>query len=83
MSGIERRAIKQGFAYYSPIRFSELPRYYRENVADIDVALFQVAPMDQFGYFNFGPNATYMADMCTRAKKIVVEVNDFSSGLHR
>lgn len=90
MSGIERRAIKQGFAYYSPIRFSELPRYYRENVADIDVALFQVAPMDQFGYFNFGPNATYMADMCTRAKKIVVEVNEnmprtlggFSDSIH-
>ena len=76
MSGIERKAINAGFAYYAPIRFSELPRYYRENVEDIDIALFQVAPMDKFGYFNFGPSATYMADMCSRAKKIVVEVNE-------
>ncbi len=90
MSGIERKAINAGFAYYAPIRFSELPRYYRENVEDIDVAMFQVAPMDQFGYFNFGPCATYMADMCSRSKKIIVEVNEnmprtlggFKEGIH-
>ena len=28
MSGIERRAINDGFAFYSPMRFSELPKYY-------------------------------------------------------
>ena len=32
MGGIERKAINEGFAYYSPIRYSELPRYYAENV---------------------------------------------------
>ena len=32
MSGIERALIKRGCAYYSPIRYSELPRYYREHV---------------------------------------------------
>ena len=26
-----------------------------------DVAVFQVAPMDEHGYFNFGPNASHMA----------------------
>ena len=31
MSGIERKAINEGIAYYSPIRYSELPRYVREN----------------------------------------------------
>lgn len=31
MSGIERRAIAEGFSFYSPIRYSELPRYYRES----------------------------------------------------
>ena len=29
MSGIERKLIARGCAYYSPIRYSELPRYYR------------------------------------------------------
>ena len=46
MSGIERHAVNSGLAYYVPIRYSELPRYYRENVERVDVAFFQVAPMD-------------------------------------
>lgn len=54
MSGIERKAIAQGFSYYAPIRYSELPRYYRESASKPDVAIFQVAPMDEHGYFNFG-----------------------------
>lgn len=76
MTGIERKAINEGFAFYAPVRYSELPRYYRENVKDIDVAMFQVSPMDNFGYFNFGPNASHMQDMCARAKTIIVEVNE-------
>ena len=28
MSGIERKAIAQGFAFYGPMRYSELPRFY-------------------------------------------------------
>ena len=75
MSGVERKMAKEGMAYYIPIRYSELPRYYRENLAPIDVAMFQVAPMDSHGYFNFGPNASHMAAVCERAKVIIVEVN--------
>lgn len=90
MTGIERKAVKEGVAFYAPVRYSELPRYYRENVTDIQVALFQVAPMDQFGFFSFGPNASHMADMCDRTDKIIVEVNEnlprclggFRDGIH-
>lgn len=76
MSGIERKAIAQGFAYYAPIRYSELPRYYRESTTPPDVAIFQVAPMDEHGYFNFGPNASHMIACCERAQTIIVEVNE-------
>ncbi len=75
MGGIERKAVAQGFSFYSPIRYSELPRYYRDMPEDVDVAVFQVAPMDNHGYFNFGPNASHMAAVCERSKKIIVEVN--------
>ena len=75
MTGIERKSIADGIGYYAPIRYSELPRYYRELPDPVDVAMFRVAPMDNEGYFNFGPSASHMADMCSRAKKIVVEVN--------
>ena len=42
MGGLERKAISKGFAYYSPLKYSELPRYYRENIKHLNVAMFQV-----------------------------------------
>ena len=89
MSGIERKAVDQGFAYYGPMRYSELPRFYRENV-EVDVVMIQVTPMDEHGYFNFGPSASHLADMCRTAKHIIVEVNanmprclgGFDEGIH-
>ena len=75
MSGIERKLINRGCAYYAPIRYSELPRYYRDIDTPDDVAMFQVAPMDKHGYFNFGPNASHLMAMCETAKTVIVEVN--------
>ena len=47
MSGVERKMMKEGFAYYAPIRYSELPSYYENCIAPPDVAMLQVAPMDE------------------------------------
>lgn len=90
MSGIERKYISRGCAYYAPIRYSELPRYYRDSITGDDVAMFQVAPMDKHGYFNFGPNASHLMAVCETSKKIIVEVNEnmprclggFENGIH-
>ena len=75
MSGIERKAAGRGIAFYAPLRYSELPRYYRENITPPDVAMIQVTPMDKHGYFNFGPNASHLAAMCETAGHVIVEVN--------
>ncbi len=75
MGGIERRAIAEGFSFYAPIRYSELPRYYRDSKTPPNVAMFQVAPMDEHGFFNFGPSASHMAACCEKADTIIVEVN--------
>ena len=90
MSGIERKYISRGFAYYSPIRYSELPRYYRDSIQPDDVVMLMVAPKDKHGYFNFGPNASHLTAMCETSKKIIVEVNEnmprclggFENGVH-
>lgn len=90
MGGIERKAIAQNFSFYNPIRYSELPRYYRDSATPSRVAMFQVAPMDKHGYFNFGPNASHMAAVCELAEIIIVEVNEnmprclggFEEGIH-
>lgn len=90
MGGIERKAISRGFSFYSPMRYSELPRYYKESKNPPDVAIFQVAPMDNHGYFNFGPSASHMMACCETAKCVIVEVNKnmprclggFEEGIH-
>ena len=76
MGGIERKLIARGCSFYSPIRYSELPRYYRDGAAKVNVAMFQVAPMDAHGYFNFGPNASHLGAVCEVADVIIVEVNE-------
>ena len=75
MSGIERKAVNEGFAYYIPLRYSELPGYYRDCIKTLDVAMFQVAPMDEHGWFNFGPGGSHLKAVCECAKTVIVEVN--------
>lgn len=90
MSGIERKLISRGCAYYAPLRYSELPRYYREHIAHDNVLMIVVAPMDNHGFFNFGPNASHLMAACETADHIIVEVNKnmprclggFEEGIH-
>ena len=89
-SGIERKAVAKGFCFYAPIKYSELPRYYRDSKTPPRVAMFQASPMDAHGFFNFGPNASHMAACCEVADIIIVEVNKnmprclggFENGIH-
>lgn len=71
-----RKVINRKKAYYAPIRYSELPRYYRENIAPIRVACVQAAPMDEHGYFNFGLTASHLYAMLERSEIFIIEVNE-------
>ena len=70
-----KAAQQQRPVYYAPIRYSELPRYIRENVEPIDISVRQVAPMDEHGFFNFGPQNSHSKAVCDRARIVIVEVN--------
>ena len=74
-SGIDRKIIGKGMGYFMPMRYSELPRFYREHLDPVDVVMLQTTPMDTFGNFNFGLNCSHLADVLARAKCIIVEVN--------
>lgn len=90
MSGVERKLVNRGIGYYSPLRYSELPRWYREIDCPPRVVMLQVSPMDKHGYFNFGPNASHLYAACERAEAVIVEVNKnmprclggFENGIH-
>ncbi|MGI6428772.1 MAG: acetyl-CoA hydrolase/transferase C-terminal domain-containing protein [Syntrophomonadaceae bacterium] len=72
----DRRAAQQQRAvYYAPIRYSELPRYVREHIEPIDIAVHQVAPMDEHGYFNYGPQNSHSQAVFDRSRLVIVEVN--------
>ena len=73
-SGIDRKIITKGMGFFSPMRYSELPRFYRENLS-VDVAMLQVTPMDSHGNFSFALAASHLADMLEKAKVIILEVN--------
>ncbi|MBQ1351171.1 MAG: butyryl-CoA:acetate CoA-transferase [Oscillospiraceae bacterium] len=75
-TGVDRKVIGKGMGYFSPMRYSELPRFYRENLDPVDVAMLQTTPMDAHGNFNFGLATSHIADVLARAKCIIVEVNE-------
>lgn len=75
-SGADRKMCKEGRCWYIPMNFNELPSYWLGNDCGIDVAMFQVTPMDQNGNFNLGPQVSDMRGVIESAKKIVVEVNE-------
>ena len=88
--GIERKLMDAGFVFYNPLRYSELPRLYREDIRHVDVAMLQVSPMDKHGWFSFGLDVSHLAALCEVADKIILEVNEnmpvclggFETGIH-
>jgi len=75
-TGPDRKIIDMGAGFYSPMRYSELPGFYRNCVEPIGVAICQVTPMDKHGYFNFGPSASHQMATFDNAKIKIVEVNE-------
>ena len=73
-SGVDRKIIAKGMGFFAPIRYSELPRFYRDGLT-VDVAMLQVTPMDSHGNFSYALAASHLADMLDKAKAIIVEVN--------
>ena len=74
-SGVDRKIMAKGMGFFAPIRYSELPRYYRDSNVRVDVAMLQVTPMDSHGNFSYALSASHLADLLEKARVIIVEVN--------
>ena len=81
LSGRERKLVQNGQAYYIPIKYSEVPRWIRENL-QTDVVAIQVAPMDEHGYFSFGVTVSHYAAAIEKARAVIVEVNEDMPSVH-
>jgi len=76
MSALDRQMNKQGICWFHPVQFRENTKMWEENVESIDVSMAQAAPMDEYGYFNLGPQCGEYPGVFRRAGKIILEVND-------
>lgn len=75
-TGTERKCNKSGNCWFLPVQFRENPKFYEECRPTFDVVMFQVAPMDKSGNFNFGPQVGEYWGILKNAKKVIVEVNE-------
>ena len=74
-SGYERKLCDAGRAFFTPMLFRDLDRYYRQFLT-VDVAMLSVSPMDENGYFNLSGALGAERGIADTAKKIIVEVNE-------
>jgi len=72
----DRRLHDQGNMFYMPIQFSQLQDVISNETFRIDYYVQQVSPMDQYGFFSFGPANTYSFEGCLKATKVILEVNE-------
>ncbi len=70
-----RKLHTMGLASYIPITYHQGPRIVRKY-QEIDVAVVVAAPMDKSGYFNFGISNSICGSCLSKAKKVVIEINE-------
>src|SRR5258708_11042755 len=73
-SGLDRKMHDRGLAHHIPMNFGEAPDNYRRFI-DVDIAVLKTAPMDDHGFFNFGPAVTYHKAITEKAKTVIVETD--------
>jgi acyl-CoA hydrolase len=74
-STYERRKHDAGRCNYSPLNLGEVPDYYRRFLDPVDIVILQTCPMDEGGYFNFGPTNFWQRAIIERAHLVIVEIN--------
>ena len=71
-----RDAISDGRGDYTPCFFFEIPRLFKNNILNVDVALIQVSPPDKHGYCSYGVSCDYTKAASENAKIVIAQVND-------
>ncbi|MBV8631521.1 MAG: 4-hydroxybutyrate CoA-transferase, partial [Silvibacterium sp.] len=74
-SAYDRRKHDSGCCHYVPLNLGEVPDYYRRFLDHVDIAVLKTCPMDDGGYFNFGPTNMWHRAVVERAKLVIVEIN--------
>ena len=72
----DRAMMQEGNCWYIPILFNEESLYWELEDNYFDICCIQVAPMDRYGNFNFGPVNADLHGILNNSKTVIVEVNE-------
>lgn len=76
-SNADRQLAKKGLCYFMPSNYSESVKKMKLGyMPKPNVLMVKTAPMDDYGFFNFGTSASYVRAAVERADKVIVEVNE-------
>jgi acetyl-CoA hydrolase len=70
-----RSAVNQGWADFTPVFLSEIPRLFRSGRLVLDVAVIQVTPPDEHGYCSYGVEVGVTKSAAESAGLVIAEVN--------
>lgn len=70
-----RSLVNRGLADYTPIFLSQVPRLLQRRLVPIDVALVQVSPPDEHGYFSLGVSVDIVKAAVESAAMVVAQIN--------
>lgn len=76
LGGASRKAVNEGWADFVPAHFSDLPGLLRSGQLSSEVVFAQCSPMDEHGFFALGLSTDYTLAAVSRARAVVLEVND-------
>lgn len=74
-SGYDRRQHDAGRCNYLPLNLGEWPDLYHRFIDRVDIAIIQVCPKDENGFYNFSVSASYHRALVEKANIVILEVN--------
>ncbi|NLF45793.1 MAG: butyryl-CoA:acetate CoA-transferase [Syntrophomonadaceae bacterium] len=74
--GMDRKLHDQNRMFYCPCIFTQLQDIIGSDFFTLDIYVQQVSPMDDYGFFSFGPANTYSLESCYKANTVILEVNE-------
>jgi len=72
-SAYDRKQHDAGRCSYIPLNLSEACDYYRRFIDPVDILVIKTRPMDEGGWFNFGPSNLWHRAIIERARMVIVE----------
>lgn len=77
-----RHTLKAGNGSYIPVFLSEVPRLFREDIINLNVALISVSPPDKHGFCSLGTSVDVTIAALESAELVIAQVNKYMPRTH-